>query len=358
MIRDIIQMSYLIVVADITLILFISFNSALPRKKKLQFLLAAGIAAVMVMCNILTSYAKAQGQHSIISKVAMGLSYSLSGPVILPVIFLSSVIKPKIRIVLQAAASVNIILCMASISTGWVFRLTADGGIELGLFSPVPFYLSAMYLAVLIAASFMKYRLGFRGESIFLAFLSLGVLSAVVLNTAYGFQFLVSGMAVLSSIFYYLFFTVQTLTRDALTNARNRHSFYKDVEGMKRHHMYLVSMDLNGLKQINDTQGHDAGDRAILAVSECVFECLLSGCRFYRMGGDEFEIICPDISRHDVIVLLKKIKTAVEARSHSVAMGFAEYHRGMDFDKVFKEADAMMYDNKQKMKAGIADEEE
>ena len=50
----------------------------------------------------------------------------------------------------------------------------------------------------------------------------------------------------------------------------------------------FVSLDVNGLKTINDTQGHAAGDELIKAAASCMKKCIGSYGRVYRTGGDEF----------------------------------------------------------------------
>lgn len=351
MIREVIQMSYLIIVANITLFLFLLFNSTVSNKIKHCFMAGTAISLIMLICNIISYTYQGTGTNTLLLKVNNAVSYSISGPVILPFIFISGVIAKKIKATLQVLALINCIVCIISIFNGCVFSFDEMGNQSLKTFAAIPFIFSLMYLCVLISASFIKFRLGLRLESIFLMVLSIAIFSATFLNTFLHFKYLISGMAVLSCVFYYLFFTTQTLTRDAMTNALNRHCFYRDVLTMKKHQMFIISMDLNGLKQINDNLGHDEGDKAILAVSESTFEIIPSRCRFYRMGGDEFEILFPSASRSDTEIMMQKIKEAVHSRGYSIAMGCGEYKKGMDLDELIKEIDAMMYEDKARMKA-------
>ena len=356
MFREVIQNGYLSFVADLTLLVFILFNSTFDKQKRAKFFIGTSMAMLMLLCNAVVYHLEGTGRNVLLLELATATSYALSGPVILPFVFLASVIRKRIRAVLLGCATVNTLLCYASVFTGWIFHFDSMGNLTLGPLSPVPFFCSAMYLTVLLAASYRKYRLGFRRESYFLALLGVFIIIAVVMNTFFNFQYLVSGMAVLGCLFYYLFFTTQTLTRDALTNALNRHSFYKDIEMMKNHQMYIISMDLNGLKQLNDTLGHDAGDAAILAVADAAHAILPAQCRFYRMGGDEFEALFPDSSREAVLAFIERLKANVAAQSYSVAIGYEEYLRGMDFEEVFRRADAMMYDDKAEMKKHLTKE--
>ena len=351
MLKEVIQMSYIIVVADITLLFFLLFNSTLSPRRRACFVLASVIALVMVVCNIIRFLFQGTGTNIGLMKITSAISYSISGPVVLPFIFISSVIGRRARITVVILAIINMILSISSIFNGCIFKYDEMGNLSLGRLSPLPFILSGMYVTVLFVASIIKFRLGSRHESLFIMILSVFIISAVIMNTFYGYRFLVSGMAILSSTFYYMFFTTQTLTRDAMTDALNRHSFYKDVNVMKKKQMFIVSIDLNGLKHINDSQGHDAGDKAILAVSETAMMILPSKCRFYRMGGDEFEILFPSASRSEVERMLGKINDAVTRKGYSIAIGYGEYRKGMDFDELFREVDAMMYEDKARMKA-------
>lgn len=357
MLRDVIQHGYLSFVADLILLVFILFNSTFSREKRQKFILGSVMAMLMLVCNAVTYHLEGTGRHLLLLKIGTAVSYSISGPVIMPFIFIASVIRKRMRVILISCATVNTLLCFASVLNGWVFFFDEQGNMFLGTFSPIPFFCSAVYLFVLLASSYRKYRLGFRRESYFISLLGVCIIIAVVMNTFYDYQYLVSGMAVLGCIFYYLFFTTQTLTRDALTNALNRHSFYKDTESMSNHQMYVISMDLNGLKQLNDTLGHDAGDAAILAVADAAHALLPSKWRFYRMGGDEFEVLCPDASGEAVRAFTDRLKANVAAQSYSVAVGFEEYLRGMDFEEVFRKADAMMYEDKAEMKKHLTKEE-
>ncbi|MBR5372862.1 MAG: GGDEF domain-containing protein [Oscillospiraceae bacterium] len=348
--KEMIQLSYLSIVGNVTLLIFMAFNSVLVGKRRLAFYVGALIALAMMICNIVVYTWRGTGEHIGAIWIANIVAYSISGPVILPFVFLTGVIKKRLLILLTSFAGCNMLLCMTTYFHGLVFTINAEGNLAFGSLSTLPFILTALYLSVLLVASAMKFRLGFHGEGLFILILSLCIVVATILNTFYGYKFLISGMAVLSCIFYYLFYTAQIFSRDALTRALNRHSFYKDIENMKKRQMFLISMDLNGLKEINDTRGHNEGDKAIIAVSECAFAVLPIRYRFYRMGGDEFEILCPGAEEKEIENIVKRLKDAVARKGYSVAIGYGEYNKDMNFDSVFTAVDAMMYEDKVLMK--------
>lgn len=82
---------------------------------------------------------------------------------------------------------------------------------------------------------------------------------------------------------------------DELTQLYNRHAYERDTDqlerdGLKRN-LWLITMDLNGLKQANDNIGHDAGDELLKAMADCLRFSLGQKGKSYRTGGDEFAAI-------------------------------------------------------------------
>jgi len=79
---------------------------------------------------------------------------------------------------------------------------------------------------------------------------------------------------------------------DELTGLYNRHSYEVEIsnkaESELEDDLVYVSMDLNGLKTINDTLGHDAGDELIKGAADCMKKCFSLYGKIFRIGGDEF----------------------------------------------------------------------
>ena len=79
---------------------------------------------------------------------------------------------------------------------------------------------------------------------------------------------------------------------DALTGCLNRHAYETDINklDLKKEWIY-ISLDLNSLKHINDTYGHDVGDEMICAAAACMMASFGEFGKVYRIGGDEFVVI-------------------------------------------------------------------
>ena len=83
-----------------------------------------------------------------------------------------------------------------------------------------------------------------------------------------------------------------TSNTDELTKCFNRHAYETAIHGLDLHKEWIyISMDINGLKRINDSLGHAAGDELICAAADCMKECFQNYGNVYRIGGDEFVII-------------------------------------------------------------------
>lgn len=82
---------------------------------------------------------------------------------------------------------------------------------------------------------------------------------------------------------------------DGLTGLYNRHAYIKDISkedahGLENNFVYLA-IDINGLKVVNDTMGHEAGDELIKGTAECILSCFGKIGKAYRTGGDEMVVI-------------------------------------------------------------------
>ena len=118
----------------------------------------------------------------------------------------------------------------------------------------------------------------------------------------------------------------------------------------------VVVFDINGLKQVNDTKGHDAGDRYIK--ESCRMICRqFTHSPVYRIGGDEFVAILEGEDYQNRKNLIASFENQVEENLKSglavVASGLAVFRREQDhsYRRVFERADQRMYDRKGYLKA-------
>ena len=156
---------------------------------------------------------------------------------------------------------------------------------------------------------------------------------------------------------------------DALTGLFNRVAYNVDISDLAscdNGSGYVVYMDINDLKKVNDTYGHEAGDVYIKTAAEAIRLAFVGG-KCYRLGGDEFAVILPVGMRIEILV--ERLKNECQRLSDEnglckllvIAIGYAEYDVGSkdvlhkSLQAALKKADDMMYENKRELK-GVEDE--
>ncbi len=156
---------------------------------------------------------------------------------------------------------------------------------------------------------------------------------------------------------------VDAANMDKLTGLKNKNSYEIDVENIinsgKQHKYSCLIADLNGLKRVNDTLGHQTGDMYIRSGAE-VLRNAASTFHYvaYRIGGDEFALLCKDATSADMEELCERIDQMIEHENHmdkpiSMSKGYAMFNSSLDSDlrETLERADVAMYTNKHKFYA-------
>ena len=145
---------------------------------------------------------------------------------------------------------------------------------------------------------------------------------------------------------------------DPLTGVLNRKAFTKEAVTLLERESSLthafIMVDMDNFKEINDTLGHIAGDKAIISAAKAFKSILRSGDIIGRMGGDEFMIVLKNIpygevieKRADIICRMLQIKITDELFL-SGSLGVALYpHDGRTFEELYSHADIALYKAKE-----------
>lgn len=139
---------------------------------------------------------------------------------------------------------------------------------------------------------------------------------------------------------------------DSLTGVYNRQYFDDQLQVLRLGRKYPVSIilgDVDGLKRVNDEQGHDAGDALLVAAVAVLQEGLRVEDTLARIGGDEFVILLPSIDHEHGKMIIQRLKDTLSRRGRetlSVSLGLATAEKPDGLDQALKDADAMMYADK------------
>ncbi len=151
---------------------------------------------------------------------------------------------------------------------------------------------------------------------------------------------------------------------DKLTGVKNNTAYLQEIAQWKERmkggevNFAVFVIDVNGLKQVNDTLGHASGNELIIKTAEAAV-AVFGKDRVFRIGGDEFAVICPDTDAAACAALKPAFEETVERMGKSIQLSAAigsavcDPKKDISYDAVFERADAEMYQRKQEQKKGM-----
>jgi diguanylate cyclase (GGDEF)-like protein len=134
---------------------------------------------------------------------------------------------------------------------------------------------------------------------------------------------------------------------DQLTGCGNRHKLEEYIASRNpERSIGVICGDITGLKLVNDTQGHQAGDELLVRACRCLRK-IFPDYEIFRTGGDEFLILCDGITQAKLTQRTERLRQSLEEQSVVMALGAVWRPDGTDdMDELQREADAFMYEDK------------
>ena len=265
--------------------------------------------------------------------------------------------------------SANVILQAVSFFTGWVYYVDADNVYHHG---PLYVLYIVVYGIVMIFAAwqFILYSHHFKSSNrLSLQIILLFVIAGIATQEIIGAR-IINVTLTLGAILLFIHnneYTQQTtdntisvqrmqLETDALTGMKSRFAYNEALNALNKPENLpegtaVFMIDINGLKQVNDLQGHGAGDELIRSVAKCILELLLPYGKCYRTGGDEFVAILHGLKKErvsdlcDILVHVVSNLHGEPFQRASISYGYvlAEEFPEKSVEELVRVADERMY---------------
>ena len=309
-----------------------------------------GMAVTFLLVYTVTYYIESElgfrTEYTLARAVLTAVNYSLVSWILC---VLMLVIYSVHRKLLLLPAVIGTVLYFVSIPTKLVFYFTETNSFQRGPLGYLPYIITGLYLLILFLRLFLE-KIHDKELLILLIFISatavICFLTPLFLSAESAVWF-VPTVAV-DLLLYYVYLLRLFTMIDPLTNLLNRQCYYADAEKYADRITAVVAMDMDGLKEINDNEGHTAGDRALRSLADCFQRAAHRGERVYRIGGDEYLILATDADEAEIINLTERIAAGVARMPYSCSVGYAMQTGGQSIDELYKQADAMLYEAKRK----------
>jgi diguanylate cyclase (GGDEF)-like protein len=153
---------------------------------------------------------------------------------------------------------------------------------------------------------------------------------------------------------------------DYLTGLANRPEFERAIDravaAAERHkrRLALMMIDLDNLKDINDSYGHHVGDEAIRVLANELQRAVRASDTCGRLGGDEFGVAMPEADERDAREVGQRVRQSLEELNRTsktpvpveFSVGIAAWRSGMDWQAMYQVADKALYVDKRRRQAG------
>lgn len=139
----------------------------------------------------------------------------------------------------------------------------------------------------------------------------------------------------------------ERLYTDSLTKVSNNEALTELMKNKKEYiNVGVCFIDANGLGIINNTYGHEAGDKLLITISSCMMKHIRKN-DIYRKSGDEFIIISENISKELFIQKIQMLKELISHTPYSISIGISYSNKTNNIMDLIKEADNRMYIEKE-----------
>ncbi|MCM1566675.1 MAG: GGDEF domain-containing protein [Dehalobacter sp.] len=254
----------------------------------------------------------------------------------------------------------NAFVCISSYKTGWIFFVDAQNQYTRGNLFLLPTIISIFYFVLMVITVIEKSAEFEKNDKIILSLICFIPIIGIIIQILFKEILVIWGSVSISLLIYYIFLRESQFKHDVQTELNNRSAFEKEMDQFLKgdKDAAIVVVDINNLKSINDKYGHKVGDEIIYHAAKIIQESFSGIGKAFRIGGDEFCIICKETSREQVDSALTNLDHFLFAINEKrdikivLAYGYSFYikNENESIYSTFTQADKAMYTHKAKLK--------
>lgn len=140
---------------------------------------------------------------------------------------------------------------------------------------------------------------------------------------------------------------------DPLTGLRHTGPFGKRIAAATPGRTALLAIDVDGFKTVNDTYGHQAGDRLLIGLARALESALRHGDELYRIGGDEFVAVIEVNRPEEAVRIAERLTEAARQTGRTISVGVALPRPGESAELTLRRADQALYMVKRQGRDGV-----
>ena len=253
--------------------------------------------------------------------------------------------RERKKFILWIPCLITLLVSATAFFTDIAFGFDADYAFYRGPLGYVVFIVPILYMLLTLWIVFRQYTESKGLQKYIIPCCIIFCLAAAAADSLYGGD-RVNDAIMISSILFYMVLHAHDNRQDPLTGLLNRKAFYDDCAKYDRSIKAAASLDMNGLKKMNDTLGHHAGDEALARIAGCMKPFTGRETLAYRIGGDEFAILFFHGKEEAVARVTEQMKEKVSEAGYSISAGYALWKENESLQDTVRESDRRMYADK------------
>lgn len=362
MIQNFIVIDVVTILALLLLQFMVFQSEILDEKKRKVFCVGINVVILTVLSQMGTNiFDNLRDEYRLFSIVFNTVGFGVTPfiPIIISNVFNTETENRQVSLLKLVPGVVNAVFTISSPFTGFIFSVSEDNvyrrGPLFGIFI-CSFIIGIIFIIGESWAVARKYQLN--TKNIYVAI----VLFLLICSSIQIFypDIHVAWMGVtIALISLYALLCDQNDCLDIQTNLFNRRTFEREINRLKPNAKgTIILFDVDNFKYINDNYGHMFGDLCLSILAKAVIEQFEDKGYCFRIGGDEFCVLCSTDDEKVITELLHNVVHSVEAcrrtdkRIPRISFGYKSFTVGPDFDinQIIHEADRQMYKYKRKNK--------